>query len=142
MKGFSKNTGRAYSMPKGLTVGVAVSVCLTLMLGALLAFLVSREVVRQERIGYWIMPILFIASGMGSLLSYRKIRRRRLLVFSLTAAFYLASLLFMTMLFFSGRFEGVLPTALLIFGGSGTVCFLSATVKQKQKPSMMVRRFR
>lgn len=142
MKVHSKHTGRASGMPGGIAAGVACAMCISLLLGAMLAFLISREVIRQENMGYWIMPILFAASGAGSCLSYRKIQRRRVLVFSLTAGSYLVCLLFLTALFFGGQFEGFFPTALLIIGGSGTAFFLFGARKQRKRIAGAAMRFR
>ena len=142
MRVHSKCTGRASSMPVGIAAGVAFAMCISLVFGAVLAFLISREAIRQENMGYWIMPILFLASGAGSCLAYRKVKHQRILVFFLTAGGYLASLLFLTALFFGGQFEGFIPTALLIIGGSGTAFFLSGTRKQRKKIPEPVRRFR
>ncbi len=142
MKVHSKNTGRASSMPKGIAAGVIFAICLTLILGAILAFFISREVIRQENTGYWVMPILFLASGAGSCLSYRKVQHRRMLIFGLTAAIYLVSLMAITALFFGGRFEGFFPTALLILSGSGTAFFLFGGGKRNRSLSGSRMRFR
>lgn len=138
----SKSTGRASSMPAGIAAGAAFAMCISLVSGAVLAFLISREVIRQENVGYWIMPILFASSGAGSCLAYRKIQHRRILVFSLTAGSFLVCLLALTTLFFGGQFEGFLPTSLLIIGGSGTAFFLFGTRNHRQKIPGAVKRFR
>lgn len=114
-----KITGRSSSLGGGIAAGVAAALALTLLLGALLAFFISREVVRQENLGYGVMVILFLAAALGCRLAYRKIKHRRLLVFFLTALGYLVSLTAITALFFGGRFEGIFPTAMLIIGSSG-----------------------
>lgn len=138
----SKSTGRISSMPKGIAAGVLTALLLTCLLGAVLAFLISREIVLQENMGYWIMAILFTASATGGVASYRRIRHRRALVFTLTAGAFLASLISLTALFFGGRFEGVVPTAALIIGGSGAAFFLPGAGWNAGRTRKMPKQFR
>ena len=120
-----KPTGVASGMAGGLAAGTAAAFGLTLLLGGILAFFIGREVVRQENLGYGVMAILFLAGALGFSVAYRRIQRRRLLVFLLSAAAFLVSLTALTALFFGGQFEGIFPTAMLIIGGSGTAFLLS-----------------
>ena len=115
---------------------------LTAGLGALLAFFVSREVVRQENLGYGVMVILFLGGAMAFGASYRRIKRRRLLVFVLSAVGLLGSLTALTALVFGGQFEGIFPTAMLIIGGSGTAFLLSSRKEAGGKHRKIGKHFR
>lgn len=137
-----KSTGRSSSLGSGIAAGVAAALTLTLLLGALLAFFISREVVRQESLGYGVMVILFLAAALGSRLSYGRVRHQRLLVFLLTAIGYLVSLTAITALFFGGRFEGIFPTAMLIIGGSGTAFLLPWQGRRPGKHRNFSKQFR
>lgn len=137
-----KPTGRASTMAGGIAWGTAWAMLLTAGLGALLAFFVSREVVRQENLGYGVMVILFLGGAMAFGASYRRIKRRRLLVFVLSAVGLLGSLTALTALFFGGQFEGIFPTAMLIIGGSGTAFLLSARKGTGEKHRKMGKHFR
>ena len=137
-----RSTGRVSSMPKGIAAGVLAALSLTCILGAVLAVLIGRGVILQENMGYWIMAILFAASAAGGSLSYRKIRHRRALVYALTAGLFFASLFSLTALFFGGRFEGLIPTAVLIIGGSGTDFFLSGVGRHTGRTQTIPKQFR
>ena len=121
-----KPSGTSSSIPGGLAFGVVAALLLTVLLGCLLAVLVSREVIQEEAIGYGVMAVLFLASAAGSSVAYSRIRHRRLMVFALSGLCYLVTLTGVTALFFGGQFEGIFPTAMLIIGGSG-VAFLRST---------------
>ena len=137
-----KATGRSSSLGSGIAAGVAAALALTLLLGALLALFISREVVRQESLGYGVMVILFLAAALGSRLAYGKVRHQRPLVFLLTAVSYLVSLTAITALFFGGQFEGIFPTAMLIIGGSGTAFLLPGQGRSPGKHRKFSKQFR
>lgn len=137
-----KVTGRSSSLGSGIAAGVAVALASTLLLGALLAFFISREVVQQENLGYGVMVILFLAAALGCRLAYRKIKHRRLLVFFLTALGYLVSLTAITALFFGGRFEGIFPTAMLIIGSSGMAFLFPGRRNDAGKHKKIPKQFR
>lgn len=137
-----KSTGRASSLGGGIAAGVAAALAVTLLLGALLAFFISREVVRQENLGYGVMAILFLSAALGSRLAYGRVRHRRPLVFLLAAIGYLVSLTAITALFFGGQFEGIFPTAMLIIGGSGTAFLLPGQGRESGKPRKFSKQFR
>lgn len=137
-----KVTGRASSLGGGIAAGVAAALSLTLLLGALLAFFISREVVQQECLGYGVMIILFLAAALGSRLAYGRVQHQRPLVFLLTASSYLVSLTAITALFFGGRFEGIFPTAMLIIGGSGAAFLLPGQGREPGKHRKFSKHFR
>lgn len=128
-----KPTGRATGMAAGLAWGAVSALLLIGVLSSVLAFLISRGVVRQENLGYGVMVILFLAGAMGYYSSYHKIKRRKLLVSILSAAIILTGLAALTALFFGGQYEGIFPTAMLINGGSGAALLLS--MKSEMRPN-------
>ena len=46
-----KVTGRSSSLGSGIAAGVAVALALTNLLGALLAFIIRKELLQQENLG-------------------------------------------------------------------------------------------
>lgn len=137
-----KPTGTASTMVGGIAWGTACAMALAAVLSAVLAFFISREVVKQENLGYGVMAILFLSGALAFSASYRRVKRRRLLVFALSAAAFLVSLTAITALFFGGQYDGIFPTAMLIIGGSGTAFLLSARKRTGEKHRKMGKHFR
>lgn len=117
-------TGRAMSMPAGLAVGGLTSLGITLAGTAGLAWLVHTERMEMESVGYGIMVLLLTASFLGAMLSYGKIKRRRMLVCASSGAVYMGILLLIPALFFGGQYGAVWATALLVMAGSVTAGLL------------------
>ena len=113
-----KATGRALSMPAGLAVGGLTSLGITLAGSTILAWLIHREMMEMEAVGYGILVMLLAASFLGAMTAWRKIQRRRMLVCAASGAVYLGILLAIPALFFGGQYGGVWVTALLITAGS------------------------
>lgn len=113
-----KATGRTLSMPAGLAVGGLTSLGITLGGSAILAWLIHREMMEMENVGYWILGMLLAASFFGAMTAWRKIRRRRMLVCAASGAVYMGILLAVPALFFGGKYSGVWVTALVVLAGS------------------------
>lgn len=113
-----KPTGRASSMPKGLLAAGVSSLGITLLGAAVLAILVDKEFLEENKIGYGVMMILLIASYVGAIIAWRKIKHQRLVVCLSAGGIYFAILLSITALFFGGQYSAVGETALLVLCGS------------------------
>lgn len=134
-----KVTGKALSVPGGLFLGVGVSMALTLLISVILASLVNSEKLPWERIGYGIMGMVYISALIGALIAGAAVKHQRLLVYLLSGAVYWLTLLSLTALFFGGQYYGLGVTALVVFGGCGTVCLLGMRgekkgLKRKRRP--------
>lgn len=112
------NTGRSMSVPMGLALGGGFSLLITILSAAVLAWMVDREKLAWENIGYGIMITLLLAAVLGARLAYGRIKRQRLLICTLSGVVYLGLMLSITALFFGGQYDGALVTAALILGGS------------------------
>lgn len=113
-----KTKGTAVSIPAGVTIGVCVSLSITLILAAMLTWIVSKGKVDENVVGYISVGILLFSAILGTLTSSVKIKRRRMLVCCETGALYFASLLAITAIFFGGNFRGIGVTAIVILIGS------------------------
>lgn len=113
-----KPTGKAASIPGGLALGGIISFAITLAGAAALAWLVHRERIAEENVGYGIMIVLLAASFAGAITAHKKIKRRRALICMMSGGTYLLTLLAMTALFFGGQYSGVGETALMVFCGA------------------------
>lgn len=105
-------------MPAGLAIGGAVSLGITLLGAAVLAKLVDQETLAWENVGYGVMVVLLLASFLGAMSAWGRIRRQRLLVCAVSSAIYFGLLLSITALFFGGQYEAVGVTAALVLAGS------------------------
>ena len=113
-----KSTGRTMSVPAGLALGGGISLLFTVLSAMVLAWMVDKEKLAWENIGYGIMITLLLAAILGARIAYSRIKRQRLLVCGLTGVVYLGLLLSITALFFGGQYDGALVTGVLILGGS------------------------
>lgn len=127
MKGTSKATGHAVSMPVGIAWGTGTALALTMVLSVLEAWMIHREVLRQQSIGYGVMGILLVSVVIGSAVAKRKIKRRLAAAALLTGLCYYFCLLSITALFFGGQYSGMGVTGLLILGGSGAAAAMGKT---------------
>ena len=128
-----KPTGRAVSIPAGLTIGCSVSLAITLLGTAFLAKLIDGEHLRAEQLGYGIMLLLIAAAWTGSGTAWRKIRRRKVLVCIAAGAAYFAVLLLITALFFGGQYQGTGESGLMVLCGSVLPLLIGIPQKRKTK---------
>lgn len=119
-----KPTGRASAMPAGLAIGGLSSLVLTLLGASILAKLVEAEMMKESSIGYGVMIMLLLASYLGAMMSFWRIKRQRMVVCLASGAIYFVILLGITALFFGGQYSAVGVTALLVFCGSGVAALL------------------
>lgn len=125
MKINQKVSGRAVSMPAGLLNGLGVSAGVTVLGAVITAKLLDAGKIELNSVGYAIMIILLAASFLGSLCSQKRIKRQYLAVSVLSGVVFFMTLISSTALFFGGQYEAVLPTGILIMGGSVLTLFIS-----------------
>ena len=113
-----KPTGRALSMPAGLAIGAAASVATTLAGSAILAYLIHKEYLRVDTLGYGVMVILFLAAAAGSALAVGRIKHLHLQVCLLSAGIFYGILLGIHALFFDSGYTATGITAAVILPGS------------------------
>ena len=116
--------GRAMSMTGGIAYGVSYAILITVIGIALLAKMIDIETLAWESVGYGIMITLMISSFISAKVSISKVKRRRLLVGTVSGITYFCLLLITTALFFGGNYYAVGETALLILGGCGTAVLI------------------
>lgn len=113
-----KPTGTAMSMPAGIGIGVALAAIMTMAGAAVLAWLVNGSVMPETGFGYGAMAVLLLSSLAGSWLAAILVKHQRLIVCLATGAVYFVLLLGLTAFCFGGQYQGVVPTAVLVTGGS------------------------
>ena len=119
-----KVTGKAMSMPAGIGLGVGISLGMTVAGAAVLALLMDREMMKTEALGYGIMIVLLLGAFVGAMVSAGVIKHRRLMVCLLQGVLYFVGLALINGLLFGGELVGVIPTVILLLGGSGTAALV------------------
>lgn len=127
-----KPSGRASSVGAGLAWAGLTSLLMTLAGTGVVAALVSAEQLQQKHIGYGVMVVLLLASWVGAMVAWKKIKRQKLAVCLGAGGVYFAALLAITALFFGAQYSGVGETALLILCGSLLTAFAGITPKPKR----------
>ena len=125
-----KVTGRAMSMPAGIAMGVGVSLLLTLLGAIILGWLIDRELLEVNSIGYGAMIILLVASFTGALTAKLRIKHRLMIVCLLNGGGYFLSLLGVTALFFGGQYQGMGVTLALVLAGAASAGLLHLKKKK------------
>lgn len=113
-----KPTGTASSVPVGLVYGVLTSTAVTLILTAVVAKLIDREILAWENTGYAVLLMLLISSWLGAIVTAARIKRQRLIMCLAAGGTYFGILMIITALFFGGKYSGVMATGLLVLCGS------------------------
>ena len=112
-----KATGRAASIPAGIGWGTLAGLGITATGAAILAWMMTKEKMNSDSLGYGIIAVLLIASCVGALIASGKIKRLRMQMCLLSGAVYYFSLVAMTALFFGGKYEGMGVTAIVVMIG-------------------------
>lgn len=121
-----KQSGKASSIPLGLTYGVISALSVTILGAAITAKLLDNENIKHNQIGYAIMIFMIISVWIGSIVSIHKIKRQKVMVSLLTATIFYCVLLILNALLFGGDIYGAGETALLVLcGGMLPVLFKS-----------------
>lgn len=113
-----KVSGKALSIPAGIGIGAGIGLLVTLIGTGILAWLLGEERIAVQGTGYGVMVILVLSSLLGPWIAAALVKHQRLVVCLATGGVYLLVLTGMNILWFGGQFQGILPTVLLILGGS------------------------
>ena len=127
-------TGHATSMPAGLAMGATISMVITLTISLLGAQLVLSGALDQDLIGYCSLAALLAGTILGAMTSFKKIRRRKLMVCLLSGCVYFCILLAITALFFSGQYDGVGISFVTVTLGSVVAALVIGGEGKRRKP--------
>ena len=111
-------TGRALTMPVGISIGLVTALAITGAGCAMVASLINGEQIGMDMLGYGAMIILFCASFLGAALASLLIKGRKIPVSVILGVVYFVSLLLVNGIFFGGEINGVGATALVVLAGS------------------------
>lgn len=125
-----RTRANSISMVQAVASGLGWSVGVTLLLAALSAWMISREKIAMESMGYVSAGALILAGGGGAWLAAKLTGRKRMQVCILTAAAYLVVLVAIGVLCFDANGTGFGMTALAVLG-SGCAAGLAGSGKRK-----------
>ena len=114
---------KGMTIPAGIGLGAAMSLLVTLIGAAVVAYLVLRERVGESGIGVASMVVVLIGSIMGAWSAYRFVQKQRLQICLMSGAAYYLLLLGMTALFFGGQYRSMGTTAIIVLAGAMFVSF-------------------
>lgn len=124
-------SGKTVSIPAALAIGAIISLSATIVFSTFLVKLINSEILPFEKIGYGIMLLLLTSSFLGAETTYLSVKRRKLMVCTLSGLLFIIILLSITALFFGGQYEAVGVTCALVMAGSISAGLLG--FKQKGK---------
>ena len=107
------------SKANSILIGIGASVAVTLIITAIIAYLVSSETLGQAAIGTVRYAVILIATAVGAYAASGILKMNRILVSSITAAGYFLVLLLCNVLAFGGEFSGFWITFLMVLIGLG-----------------------
>lgn len=129
-----KVTGKAMSLPGGIGTGVGIAVLVSLAGALVTAWLVDGSYLPETGFGYGAMVTLLLASGIGAGTAAGLVKHRRLIVCLVTGGVYILLLIGLTAFCFGGQYQGVVPTLLLVAGGSIAAALLGNVGQGNRTP--------
>ena len=127
-----KLTGRASSMAGGLAIGAIASILVTVLICAIGAHMISREILAQSQTGYCAIAALLTATITGGAVASGKIKRKKMMVCLLSGLVYFSILIIVTALLFGGRYQGIGVTLITVAIGSIASALLVNHDKKKK----------
>lgn len=112
------------NIPKGIGIGLVVSIATTIIGAAIFSWLMATERIGEGSEGYLCVILLLVSGLLGSLVSNRMIQQKRLPMRLLSGSVYFLSLLAANVLFFEGKYQAVGQSALVILAGALSVAIL------------------
>jgi len=137
-----KRTGLTASLPKGLLVGLGISICVTVAGSALTAWFVIKETVPFDSVGWFAMGITLLSSLLGAWVASAKIKTKTAAVCALSAGMYYLTLLGMTALFFGGQYHGLGTTAIAVAVGSALALVIKNAGKMNTGSRRKIKAYR
>ena len=111
-------TGKAMTMTAGVVIGAGVSAVSSIIGTGLGTWLIDSGSLPEDGIGYVAMLVLLISAVVGAWLAVVLVKRQRLVTCIISGCIYLLLLLLVNLFCFGGQFQGLVPTLLLVAGGS------------------------
>lgn len=139
MKTYSRMNNSCKSIIFGAGIGGLISVFVTLMGTAAVAWLIDGEKLTESSIGLGAAAVLLVATIIGCVVAIAVVGKRKLITAAATGAVYLLSLFALTALFFGGQYVGVGYSLLMIAGAVFASVLISGGSPKRVKHSKQKR---
>jgi len=114
---FKHKTRKPNAIPGVVALGLGVSMLITLLGTAILAYLISSEKIGEGSLNPGSMVVLFLGTAAGSWLVMAQVKEKKWIALSAYALSYFLILLSMTALFFGGEYIGIGKSVIVILTG-------------------------
>lgn len=121
------------NIPKGIGIGLIVSITCTILGAAITAWLLVSEKLGEGSVGYITVILLLLSSILGAFTAFSFVKQKRVPVCLIAGSVYFLSLLAMNALFFHGMYGGVGESALVVLAGCLSVAILGLKEGKKQR---------
>ena len=119
-----KKSGKATSIPEGLSISLLTAAIITIAATAWIAVMLGQQTIEWKNVGYWIMATLFAASFTGGKIAINAIKTQRILISFMSGMLYWTFLICITALLFGGNYSSIWETGSLIAAGSVTAALI------------------
>ena len=134
-----KTYGKSLSLPAGIGIGIGITILMILSGCTVVAFLLNRETLGMELLGYGAMVVLLLSSYVGAIIAAGLIKRRRLMVCGIHALITLLILLVINGIGFGGSVSGLGATIALLLGGAGCAVLTNPGGNRKRRRKLKIR---
>lgn len=132
-------TSKAENKLRGVLMGITAAFVITVVCIVISAWLIDSEIIKEKYLDYCVMVAVLISPFVGTWIAVRKVKQKSLLICAIAGASYYVLLLMINILFYEGRFAGMIETGLLALGGSMCVFLCGFRVKRKPNSHKRVR---
>lgn len=116
-----------------LVTGVAVCVGAMLCITMIFAFLISKEMIQEQRLGYCAMTVLLFSSIAGVKAGIARNREKKLYIGFLIGLIYIILLLMLTAVCFKGEYRGIWVSIMVILSGCAVSLVTGKSKKTRPK---------
>lgn len=128
----TKSKQNSITLAFGTTLGVIVSILITLLLAGIAAILVLNGSVPDSTTPYICIAILFISCFVGAYLGGKTVEDKKLISCVFSGSMYFLVILAAKILVFEGAYTRVIPTIISILVGIGLATILILKPKRQR----------
>lgn len=128
----------APGMVKPILLGASICLGINVGMSMLLAMMMNTEKIADAGMGYGVMVTLMMGAYWGSYAACKMRKEQRLPTAMLTGGIYFVMLLFVNVLFYGAKFQGIGETVLLILCG----CMLAAMWTSRKSGTGKMKKFK
>lgn len=124
---------------QGTPVGIVAGLGTTIFCVATCSWLIIAEIIDVTSIRYCIAAVVLISSFVAAWVAVKRTKNNNLIICIITGIGYYTALLTITILFYGGRFAGIMEPAMLVLCGSLCVFLCGFRGNRKAKNHKKIR---